>query len=81
MARKPRLRAAVGDRVMLAADRADPDAAERKDPGFSRGLADDFDDLAHVDARFEVGGVFKREVRHGGSLPRVLSRVLLAYRL
>ena len=49
---------AVGDGVMLAADRADADAAERKDAGLDRGLAHELDDLGHVDAGVEVGGIF-----------------------
>src|SRR5713226_3094759 len=52
---KPEMRRAIGNGVMLAADRPDADAAKRKDPGFHRGLADDFDDLAHIDARIEIG--------------------------
>src|SRR5450432_1734057 len=49
------LRPAVGDGVMLAADGADADAAERKNPGFDRGLANEFDDRGHVDAGVEIG--------------------------
>ena len=40
------LRVAVGDGVMLAADGADANAAERKNAGFHRGLAHDLDDQA-----------------------------------
>jgi hypothetical protein len=40
---------------MLATDRADANAPERKNPGFDRGLADDFDDFAHIDPRVEIG--------------------------
>ena len=47
---KTEMRIAVGNRVMLAADGADADAAERKDSGFHRGLADHLDDLCHIDA-------------------------------
>src|ERR1700733_5021407 len=61
---KPQMRIAVGDRKMLAADGADANAAERKDAGLRRGLADDFDDLAHVEPGIEIGGIFKREMRH-----------------
>ena len=61
---KAEIRLAVGDRVMLASDGADADAAEREDAGFDRGLADQFDDLAHVDAGVEIGGIFDREMRH-----------------
>ena len=43
--------AAVGDRIMLASDGADANAAEREDAGFDRGLAHHFDDRADVDAR------------------------------
>ena len=64
------MRPAVGDGVVLAADRADANAAERKNPGFHRGLADDFDDLAHIDARIEIGGIFKREMRHVRITPK-----------
>src|SRR5579859_3169008 len=59
---------AVGDCKMLAFDGADADAAEREDAGLDRGLADDLDDLAHVDASVEIGGIFDREMRHGGLL-------------
>jgi hypothetical protein len=40
---------------MLAADGADANAPEWKNPGFHRGLADDLDDLAHIDVLIEVG--------------------------
>src|SRR6202795_409159 len=49
---------------MLAADGADANAPERKDSGFHRGLAHEFDDLAHVDAAVEISGIFDREMRH-----------------
>src|SRR5258708_27529076 len=52
---KPEMRIAVGDRIMLATDRADANAPDRKYPGFDRGLADDFDDLADIDAGIEIG--------------------------
>ena len=55
MSRKPKCGVAVGDRIMLASDGADADAAERKDAGFHRRLADEFDDRAHVDALVEIG--------------------------
>ena len=55
MSRKPKLRLAVGDRIMLASDGADADAAEREDAGLDRGLADQLHDRAHVDARVEIG--------------------------
>ena len=64
------LRIAVGDRIMLAAHGADAGAADREDPGFDRGLADDLDHLAHVDTGIEIGGIFEREMRHVGSLQR-----------
>ncbi len=67
---KAELRIAVGDRVMLAADSADADAAEREDAGFDRGLADDLDDLSHVEACIEIGGIFDGEMRHGRITPR-----------
>src|ERR1700730_407517 len=52
---KAELRIAVGNGVVFAPDGADANAPERKDPGFHRGLADHFDDLAHVDPRVEIG--------------------------
>src|SRR6266851_4751168 len=61
---KAELRIAVGDGVVFAAHRTHADAAEREDSGFHRDLADDFDDLAHIDAGIEIGGIFKREMRH-----------------
>src|SRR5262245_6766294 len=63
------VRIAVGDGVVLASDRADADAAEREDAGLGRGLAHDFDDFGHVDALVEIGGIFDREMRHGGFTP------------
>ena len=39
---KAETRVAVGNRVMLAANGADADAAEREDAGFHRGLAHQF---------------------------------------
>src|SRR5436309_10030340 len=45
----------VRDRVMLAPDSANANAPDRKDSGFDRGLADEFDQLAHIDAGIEVG--------------------------
>ena len=50
MSRKEKFVLAVGDGVVLASDGADANAAEREDAGLDRGLADQFDDLAHVDA-------------------------------
>src|ERR1700676_5288752 len=61
---KAELRIAVGNRIMFAANGADPNPPERKDPGFHRGLAGDFADLADIDAGIEIGGIFKREMRH-----------------
>src|ERR1700730_7871957 len=61
---KAMLRPAVGDRIMFAANGAAGDAAERKDSGFDRGLADQFDDFCHVDAGIEIGGIFDGEMRH-----------------
>src|SRR6201996_5463492 len=66
------VRIAVGDRVVLASDGADADAAEREDAGLGRGLAYDFDHLGHVDALVEIGGIFDREMRHGGFTPNLL---------
>src|SRR5437762_6809744 len=45
---------AVGDRVVLAFDRADTDAAEREDAGFNRGLTNEFRYRTHIDARIEI---------------------------
>src|SRR6266566_209308 len=52
---KAEIRGTVGNGVVLAAYRADANAAEREDPGFHRGLADHFDDLVHIDTRVEIG--------------------------
>src|SRR5450756_1389899 len=62
---KPEMRIAVGDRVMFAPECANANPPERKNPGFHRGLADELDDLAHVQALIEIGGIFDREMRHG----------------
>src|SRR5882724_12102784 len=64
----------IRDRIMLAFDSADADAAEREDAGFNRGLADDFDGFAHVDKGVEIGGIFDREMRHAWSSSSFLSR-------
>src|SRR5258706_5784820 len=61
---KAEMRIPVGDGVVLATDRTNADAAERKDPGLHRGLADHLDDFPHIDARIEIGGIFEREMRH-----------------
>ena len=57
--------AAVGDRVGLAADGADADAADREDAGLDRAAAHQFDDLGHVDLVVEIRGIFDGEMRHG----------------
>src|SRR3974390_1839905 len=44
----------VGDGVMLAANGADANAADRKYSGLHRGLAYDFDHPGHVDAGIEI---------------------------
>src|SRR5450756_633218 len=58
------LRRAVGDGIVLAANGADADAAERKNSGLDRSLAHEFDDLAHIDAGVEIGGILDRVMRH-----------------
>src|SRR5665213_342967 len=68
---KSEIRTSIGDRVVLAANAADTDAAEWKDPGFDRGLADDFDDLADVEPCIEIGGIFEREMRHVRITPAI----------
>src|SRR4051812_5200537 len=50
---KAELRIAVADRIMLAFDGADADAADREDTGLHRRLADQFDNGCHVDALVE----------------------------
>ena len=55
MSRKPKFVLAVGDRIVLASDGADANAAEREDAGLDRGLANQLDDRAHVDAPVEIG--------------------------
>src|SRR3954462_15589822 len=62
--KKPEMRPAVGDGIMLAADGADGNAAERKDSCLHRGPADDLDDLADIDPALEIGRVLDREMRH-----------------
>ena len=52
---KTEMRPPVGDGVMLAADRANANASERKDPGFHRGFADNLDHRAHIDAPVQIG--------------------------
>src|SRR3954469_3040871 len=68
---KAQVSLAVGDGVVLASDGADADAAEREYPGLHRGVADQFDDFAHIDLRIEIGGVFDREMRHGRITPEI----------
>ena len=58
------MRRPVSDGVTLAADGANANAPEWKNPGFHRGLAHDLNDLAHIDAGIEIGGIFDREMRH-----------------
>src|SRR5580704_7183169 len=55
---------AVGNGVVLAADGANPRAADRKNPGLQRRLADDLDDPTHIDAGLQIGGIFDGEMRH-----------------
>ena len=66
---KTEMRLAIGNGVVFAADRANANASERKNPGFHRSLADDFDDLAHVDAGIQIGRIFDREMRHDRITP------------
>src|ERR1700737_4150705 len=49
------LRLSVGDGVMLATDRADANAGERKNSGFYCCLANHLDDRAHINVLIEVG--------------------------
>src|SRR5207253_8207319 len=65
------IRPSVGDRIMLAPDRADPNAAERENAGFYRGPADDFDGRSHIETAIEIGGIFDGEMRHGGITPAI----------
>src|SRR5436190_18719504 len=51
---KTEIRFPIRDRVMLAADGAHANAPDWKDAGFDRGLADEFDQLAHIHAGIEV---------------------------
>src|ERR1700748_2916713 len=69
---KAEIRGSIGDGVVFATDGANPNAAERKDASLDRGLADDFDDLSHIDAGIEIAGIFKGEVRHVGTTPAIL---------
>src|SRR3977135_2945993 len=71
---KSQMRVAVGDGVVLAANRPNLNAAERKDSGFYRSLADQFDDRAHIDVLVELARIFKREMRHVGLLQKILGR-------
>src|SRR4029079_12434452 len=61
---KAEMRVAVGNRIMLAAHGANANAAKREDAGLNRGLAHQFHNGAHVDARIEVSGIFDSEMRH-----------------
>src|SRR3984885_14749954 len=69
---KAEIRTSVGDGVVLATDSANPNAAERKDAGLDRGLADHFDDFSHIDASIEIGGIFQGEMRHVRITPAIL---------
>jgi hypothetical protein len=62
---------AVGDGVVLAPDRANANAAERKNSSLNRGFAHGFDELADIDELIEIGGIFEREMRHFEPLYRV----------
>src|SRR6478735_4495508 len=59
----------VGDRIMLAPDSANADAAERKDAGLHRRLAHHLARRADVEAVVEIGRIFDREMRHRGFTP------------
>ncbi len=61
---KAELRVAVGDRIVVAADGADADAAKREYAGLDRGASDHLDHLAHIGALSEVGRIFDGEMRH-----------------
>src|SRR5581483_598151 len=73
------IRSTIGNGIVLAADGANADAAERENAGLDRGLAHDLDDLAHVEAGVEVGGIFDREMRHGEITPRLISSEVAAH--
>src|SRR5437868_11832425 len=70
---------AVGDRIMLALDGADANAAEREDAGLDRGIADKFDHRGHVDESIDISGIFDREMRHGEIAPHSLSSKVTAH--
>src|SRR6202035_3870150 len=72
---KAEIRTSVGDGVVLATDGANPNAAEGKDAGLDRGLADHFDNLSYIDAGIEVGGIFQGKMRHIGITPAILRGV------
>ena len=61
----------IGDRIVLAADGTNADAAEREDAGLDRRLAHDLADGADVETAIEIGRIFDREMRHGGFTPCV----------
>src|SRR4051812_16930437 len=65
----------VRNRIMLASDGADADAAEREDAGLDRRLAHHLARRADVEAVVEIGRIFDREMRHRGFTPCFLVRL------
>src|SRR3954471_15805345 len=65
----------VRDRIMLASDGADADAAEREDAGLDRRVAHHLTRRADVEAVVEIGRIFDREMRHRGFTPCFLARL------
>jgi hypothetical protein len=59
----------IGDRIVLAPDGADANAAEREDAGLDRCLANQFHDRANVDVAIEIARIFNRKVRHIAMAP------------
>src|SRR6478736_5428593 len=65
----------VRNRIMLAFDSADADAAEREDAGLDRSLAHHLTRRADVEAVVEIGRIFDREMRHRGFTPCLFGRL------
>src|SRR3954466_13791542 len=65
----------VRNRIMLASDGANADAAEREDAGLDRRLAHHLARRTDVEAVVEIGRIFDREMRHRGFTPCLFVRL------
>jgi hypothetical protein len=70
MAMNPRSGLPSAMAVVLATHGPDANATHGENSGLDRSLAHEFDGFGHIDARIEIGRIFKREMRHGGFLPK-----------